>query len=182
MRPRTWIGLAFLLLLLLGAGSAPGAPSPLPDAKIVVLKSLRSLQLFSQGRLLRVYKIGLGSRPVGAKRRQGDRRTPEGMYRICLKNPRSQYYLSLQVSYPNRADAERGLADGLLTREEHARIAAAERRGAPPPSNTRLGGDIFIHGNGSSSDWTWGCMALEDEEMKEIFALVPVGTPVEIRP
>jgi len=179
MRPRTWIGVAILLPLLLGAGSAP---TPLPDAKIVVLKSLRTLQLFSQGRLVRIYKIGLGSSPVGAKRRQGDRRTPEGSYRICLKNPHSQYYLSLQVSYPNRADADRGLADGLLSREQHERIAAAERRGMPPPSNTPLGGDIFIHGRGSSSDWTWGCMALDDAEMKEIFSLVPVGAPVEIRP
>jgi murein L,D-transpeptidase YafK len=182
MRPRALIGVAVLLPLLLGAGRAPVVPAPLPDAKVVILKSLRSLQLFSQGRLVRVYRIGLGTSPVGQKRRQGDRRTPEGTYRICLKNPRSQYYLSLQVSYPNRADADRGLADGLLSREQHARIAAAERRGAPPPSGTPLGGDIFIHGNGSSSDWTWGCMALDDKEMKEIFALVPVGTPVEIRP
>jgi hypothetical protein len=90
MRSRIWIGVAILLPLLLGAGGAPGLSAPLPDAKIVVLKSLRSLQLFSQGRLVRVYKIGLGSTPVGPKRRQGDRRTPEGMYRICLKNPRSQ--------------------------------------------------------------------------------------------
>jgi len=182
MRSRTRIGVAVLLPLLLGAGRAPAGPTPLPEAKIVVLKSLRSLQLFSRGRLVRVYKIGLGSSPVGPKRRQGDRRTPEGMYRICLKNPRSQYYLSLQMSYPNRADADRGLADGLLSREEHRRIADAERRGAPPPSNTQLGGDVFLHGGGSASDWTWGCMALNNPEMKEIFALVSVGTPVEIRP
>jgi murein L,D-transpeptidase YafK len=182
MRPRTWIGVAVLLPLLLGAGGAPGLSAPLPDAKIVVLKSLRTLQLFSQGRLVRVYKIGLGSTPVGPKRRQGDRRTPEGRYRICLKNPRSQYYLSLQVSYPNRADADRGLAAGLLSPEEHRRITDAERRGVPPPANTQLGGDVFLHGGGSGSDWTWGCMALNNPEMKEIFALVPVGTPVEILP
>jgi murein L,D-transpeptidase YafK len=103
VRSRSWTSVAVLLPLLLGAGRALAPPAPLPAPKIVVLKSLRALQLYSQGRLVRIYRIGLGTSPVGPKQRQGDRRTPEGMYRICLKNPRSQYYLSLQVSYPNQA-------------------------------------------------------------------------------
>jgi murein L,D-transpeptidase YafK len=165
----------------MGAGAAHG-PSPLPAARIEVWKAKRELRLFSQGRLVERYRIGLGLAPVGHKEKAGDRRTPEGTYRICNKNPHSQYYLSLQISYPSRTDADRALAAGRLTPGQYERIAAADRRGAPPPSNTPLGGDIFIHGRGSSADWTWGCVALDDPDMKELFALVPVGTPVEIRP
>jgi len=175
-------GIAVLLPLLLGAAGGDRLPSPLPAPKIVVYKAQRQARLFSKGKLVRTYRIALGSAPVGRKERAGDRKTPEGRYIICNKNPHSHYYLSLQVSYPNRADADRALADGRITREQHRRIADADRRGVPPPSGTPLGGDIFIHGNGSSPDWTWGCMALDDPQMKELFDLVPVGASVEINP
>lgn len=177
---RLRLGAVLLVPLLLGTASGARLPSPLPIPKIVVFKAQRQAQLFSRGKLVRTYKIALGSSPVGRKERAGDRRTPEGHYTICNKNPHSHYYLSLQISYPNRADADRALAAGLITHEQHQRIAEADRRGAPPPSGTALGGDIFIHGKGSSPDWTWGCMALDDPQMKELFDLVPVGTPVEI--
>jgi murein L,D-transpeptidase YafK len=155
---------------------------PLKNPHIVVLKSERRLELYSDGSLVRMYKVGLGHNPVPDKQRQGDRATPEGEFYVFTKNNKSAFYLSLGISYPNIEDAERGLRDGLISRGVHAAIVKAIKRKATPPQNTRLGGDIYIHGNGASSDWTWGCVALENEEMKELFNAVPVGTAVTIKP
>jgi murein L,D-transpeptidase YafK len=155
---------------------------PLTAPRIVIKKSARQLLLFSAGKLVRTYRIGLGSSPVGDKVRQGDRRTPEGDFYIFTRNDKSAYYLSLGISYPNAAHAKRGLREGLITKAEYDSIMLALAAKKAPPQNTRLGGDIYIHGNGSQSDWTWGCAALEDEEMLELFKAVPVGTPVRIEP
>lgn len=153
---------------------------PLKDPRIVVIKNKRQLKLYSAGSLVRTYKIGLGLNPVDDKKRQGDRATPEGDFYIFTKNNKSAYYLSLGLSYPNVEDAERGLRDGLISRTQHDVIVKAIKRKATPPQNTALGGDIYIHGNGASSDWTWGCVALENEDMRELFDAVQVGTPVTI--
>lgn len=162
----------------------PSAPLKLPlkNPRIVVLKGKRRLELHSDGAVVRSYKIGLGLNPVPDKLRQGDRATPEGEFYIFTRNDKSAFYLSLGISYPNVEDAERGLRDGLISRAQHDAIVRAIKRKATPPQNTRLGGDIFIHGNGASSDWTWGCVALENEHVKELFHAVPVGTPVTIKP
>lgn len=188
MRRRV-LSLLLLCALALGAAATVRAfwlrqplPRPLRNPEIQVFKAKRQLELRAEGRIVRTYRIGLGSQPSGAKRRQGDRRTPEGTYFICNKNPRSQFYLSLQVNYPNEDDADRGLADGLITPLQHERIVRASERRKIPPAETRLGGEIFIHGNGSGSDWTWGCIALDDSEMKELFDAIAVGTPVTIFP
>jgi murein L,D-transpeptidase YafK len=153
---------------------------PLVNPKVVVIKSKRLLQLYSNGSLVRTYRVALGLSPVENKLRAGDRRTPEGEFYICLKNSRSQFYLSLGLSYPNREHAERGLREGLITRAQYNQIIDALMRKRTPPQNTRLGGEIFIHGNGSASDWTWGCVALDDRDIRELFDAVPVGTPVTI--
>ena len=71
---------------------------------------------------------------------------------------------------------------GLITRAQHRGIVEAARRGACPPWDTQLGGEIFIHGRGSSSDWTWGCVALDDGDVRELYARIPVGTPVLVEP
>ena len=155
---------------------------PLADPQIVVLKSKRQLKLYSGGSLVRIYKVGLGLNPIDDKKRQGDRATPEGDFYIFTKNNKSAYYLSLGISYPNVEDAERGLRDRLISRAHHDAIVKAIKRKATPPQNTALGGDIYIHGNGASSDWTWGCVALENEDIKELFDAVRVGTPVTIKP
>ena len=154
---------------------------PLVNPRIVVLKSKRELKLYSDGSLVRTYKVGLGLNPVDDKKRQGDRATPEGEFYIFTKNNKSAYYLSLGLSYPNIEDAERGLRDGLISRTQHDAIVKAIRRKTAPPQNTELGGDIYIHGNGASSDWTWGCVALENEDIRELFDAVGVGTPVTIK-
>jgi murein L,D-transpeptidase YafK len=160
----------------------PKLQLPLRQPKIVVKKGQRQLLLFSEGKLVRTYHIGLGLSPLGDKVRQGDRRTPEGDFYIFTKNDKSAYYLSLGVSYPNATHAERGLRDGLITKAQHDTIMSALRAKKGPPQNTRLGGDIYIHGNGSQSDWTWGCVALENEDIRELFNAVNVGTPMTILP
>jgi murein L,D-transpeptidase YafK len=154
----------------------------LKNPRIVVMKGARQMEVYSDGSVIRVYKIGLGLNPVPDKQKQGDRATPEGEFYIFTKNPKSAFYLSLGISYPNIEDAERGLRDGLITRSQHDAIVRAIKRKATPPQNTRLGGDIYIHGNGAGSDWTWGCVALENEDMRELFDAIPVGTQVTIKP
>jgi murein L,D-transpeptidase YafK len=137
--------------------------------RIVVHKSKRKMLLLWEGKVFRRYSIGLGQSPLGPKQRQGDSKTPEGLYTISGRNPASAYHLALRISYPNEADIER-----------------ARQAGDDP------GGDIMIHGlpNGEAestkharmSDWTMGCIAVTDEEMEEIWRLVPDGTPIEINP
>lgn len=136
---------------------------------ILVEKAARRLTLLRQGRALASYPVSLGFSPVGGKEREGDGRTPEGRYTIEWKNPQSVAYLSLKVSYPEPAEA-----------------AEAQSRGEPP------GGDIMIHGimNGYGwlgrlhrrMDWTSGCVAVTNDEMRAIYARVEPGTPIEIRP
>jgi murein L,D-transpeptidase YafK len=194
---RATLILALLLMLFGSAGLPPtltnahrtddaAAPQtkplklPLISPRIVVKKAERKLFLYSAGKLVRTYHVGLGLSPVGDKVRQGDRRTPEGDFYIFTKNDKSAFYLSLGVSYPNAAHAERGLRDGLITRAQYESIISALDAKQAPPQNTKLGGDIYIHGNGASSDWTWGCVALENDDVRELFNAVPVGTPVRI--
>jgi tetratricopeptide (TPR) repeat protein len=140
-----------------------------PASKVLIEKSQRTLTLLSQDKVLKIYKIALGGNPKGPKERQGDNKTPEGTYVIDSRNRDSAYHLSLHISYPSEKDRKR-----------------ARELGVSP------GGDIMIHGlkNGFSwmgdlhreSDWTKGCIAVTDEEIEEIAALVPNGTAVEIRP
>jgi len=153
---------------------------PLSDPKILVSKSRRRLMLYSNNKVVRVYRIGLGTDPINDKVREGDRRTPEGEFYIFTKNEHSAFYLSLGLSYPNKEDAERGLHDGLITRAQYKAIVDAISRKVAPPQSTPLGGQIYIHGNGSQSDWTWGCVALDDANIRELFDAVPIGTPVVI--
>ena len=144
-------------------------------------KSRHTLELFSGSTLLRTYPVGLGMNPVDPKRRQWDLCTPEGHYLICAKNPNSKYTLGLVLNYPNADDARRGVREGLISASEGDAILAALKRGECPPMNTPLGGDIVIHGRGAGNDWTAGCVALEDGDVRELYGAVDVGTPVEIR-
>ena len=160
----------------------PALRLPLKNPHIVVMKGKRRMELYADGSIVRTYQIGLGLNPVPDKIRQGDRATPEGEFYVFTKNNRSAFYLSLGISYPNVEDAERGLRDGLISRAQHDAIVRAIKRKATPPQNTKLGGDIYIHGNGAKSDWTWGCVALENEDMRELFDAVAVGTRVTIKP
>lgn len=133
---------------------------------IIVHKARRRMLLVSDGRVLRRYKINLGFAPVGDKKFEGDGKTPEGLYTIDRRNPESRFHLSLGISYPNAED-----------------VAEARALGKNP------GGEIFIHGQKnpfskkrSTENWTWGCIAVTNREIEEIYAMVKDGTPILINP
>lgn len=160
---------AFLTISLLLASAFVHAATPQQADRIIVHKAQRKMELLRGGRVIKTYRIALGSNSVGPKTRQGDHRTPEGRYRIDAKNSHSRFHLSLHISYPDAYDRER-----------------ARKLGVSP------GGDIMIHGLPdrfaylgslqSKYDWTDGCIAVSNSEIEEIWKLVPVGTEVDINP
>ena len=137
--------------------------------KVVVHKAERKLELLQRGVVVRTYKVALGLNPIGTKERSGDFRTPEGAYRLVRRNPRSDYFLSMQVSYPNDTDLK------------HAKR-----------NHWDTGGSIMIHGLPNqlkhdpsyyeSRDWTDGCIAVSNSDMLEIWLLVPDNVPIDILP
>jgi len=172
---RTIPPLCALLIVMLsfvsvvGVGSQEKNESIVHADKVIVFKAKRELQLLKGEEVLKTYKIALGTEPVGPKTQQGDHRTPEGTYTLDFRNAHSQFYKSMHITYPNSAD----------------RAQARKRR-------VSTGGSIMIHGlpNGWGKigkmhllrDWTDGCIAVTNEEINEIWRLVPNGTPIEIKP
>ena len=163
-----------IFLLFLGLAVYYFYPeNKLPDNiqinKIVVYKSKRQLLAYSNGKLIKTYKISLGNVPIGDKEFEGDKKTPEGFYIINDKNPNSGYHKNLGISYPNQEDIEN-----------------AKRLGKP------VGGDVKIHGLRNKMgiigkfhrwfDWTLGCIAVTDNEIDELYGAVKIGTPIEIKP
>jgi murein L,D-transpeptidase YafK len=114
-------------------------------ARLLLNKAQRRLELWAGRRMIKAYRVQLGRNPVGPKRQRGDSRTPEGEYFICAHTP-STYYLALWISYPNLEDAKAGLAAKRLSQKQSDEIAAALAKGRCPPQNTRLGGDLLLHG------------------------------------
>jgi len=169
---RRWGALLWSILLLAvgGAGCGVGVAEGIAMGDhIVVHKSERKLYLYGGDRLLGEYKVALGLNPVGQKVRERDFRTPEGRYYLARRNTRSDYFLAIQVSYPNKEDELR-----------------ARKHGVPP------GGLIMIHGlpNApkyppayySSSDWTDGCIALSNSDMVEVWMRTQDNIPIDIYP
>lgn len=154
----------------------------LENPRIVIEKKNRRLKIFDGDRLVKTYKMRLGFAPRGAKEIEGDGKTPEGKFYVFTKNPESKFYLSLGLSYPNAEAATRGWREKIISQAEHDEILKAIEEKRMPPQNTRLGGEIYIHGGGIADDWTQGCVALKNEEVEEIFNAVPVGAEVEIVP
>ncbi len=151
--------------------------------KIYVYKNQRKLLLVNDNVLIRDYRIALGPNPNGDKYFQGDGRTPEGNYSICVKNPVSKYYKSLGLNFPDPKHAQIALEMGFISPEEYSRIVDASNGMKLPPYNTALGGAIFIHGGGGArEDWTLGCIALNNTDIDELFQVVRVGTPVLVLP
>ena len=120
--------------------------------------------------------------PVPPKENEGDNATPEGVYKVCGKLPKSSYHKALILNYPNLEDANRGLKNELISKIEFDAISQAIQNNKCPPFKTRLGGEIEIHGMGSQVDWTWGCIALENPDVEELYQMLPNGTVVTIKP
>ena len=163
----------------------PWNSSDLPEMenpRILVKKKERTLEVFDGDKLIKTYQIALGFEPAGDKEIQGDGKTPEGDFYIFTKNPKSKFYLSLGVSYPSLDDAKRGLENELISREQHDSIIDAINEKKIPLQNTKLGGEIYIHGEGNVTDWTAGCIALKNSDMKELFDALGTKTPVRIEP
>jgi len=152
------------------------------NPEIKIKKRQRVLEVFDNGRMVKAFTVVLGFAPTGDKEIEGDGRTPEGEFYVFTKNAESKFHLSLGLSYPSKNDANRGFADGLITKAERDEIVAAVDNKRMPPQKTALGGEIYIHGGGTERDWTWGCVALKNDEIEELFAEVPVGTKVTILP
>ena len=165
-----------------GAGDCSAWAAQASTDFVVVTKHLRRLTLCRGATAQGSYCAGLGSSPVGDKEREGDRRTPEGVFYIPRKIPNSSYYKAFLISYPDAADAQRGLAAGIITRSEHDAIVRAQAARSEPPQQTGLGGLVEIHGNGSGSDWTWGCVATEDTTIDRLWTAIDVGDTVVVLP
>jgi len=161
------------LLCLAFSLNAPASTTPVTGSrtvdKVLVLKSERKLYLQQRGETIKSYRISLGKQPNGAKQREGDLRTPEGFYWIDWRKPSDKYQLSLHISYPNARD-----------------LAKAKETGVPPGSMIMIHGtpldeeypEWFFH----TLDWTEGCIAMKNADMREVWSLVRDGTLIEIRP
>lgn len=157
------------LASILAASSTPARAATGRSDRLVVEKAARQLSIVRAGAVVRTFRVALGRQPVGTKLYEGDGRTPEGLYFVDARNPSSNFYRALRISYPNRHDRRR-----------------AERLGE------RAGGLVMIHGlppdrvawaaDHWKFNWTNGCIAVNNREMDELWASVEIGTPVEIRP
>ena len=158
-----------LLALCFVIGPAASLAAEVSVDKLLILKQERRLEVISDDEIIRSYRVALGRKPIGHKRQQGDQRTPEGIYTIDWRHESPKFNLSLHLDYPNLKDQ-----------------ATAYQRGLDP------GGMIMIHGTPIDDeypewyfeglDWTDGCIALDNRDMRELWELVPDGTLVEIRP
>lgn len=168
-----WIWRCCCLLMFVlpqGSWAEGGMASEFPAAQLVIVeKSARKLHLVRNGQPFRTFDIALGVAPLGDKEQEGDARTPEGRYLLDLRNPDSDFFLSIRISYPNDQDRRR-----------------ARQMGVDP------GGQIMIHGQPNAptfsdgyyktADWTNGCIAVSNSDMIDIWLMTPDGTPIEIRP
>lgn len=162
------------------AAAEAGVAWPPPAVWIDIDKSERRLTLYSGEQPLKDYQVGLADGD-GDKTREGDLKTPTGTFRVVTRNPKSSFHLFLGISYPNPEDAARGLDAGLISQAQHDQIVVAAESRKKPPWNTTLGGAIGIHGGGGSADWTLGCIAVEDAEIEELWAVTRMGTKVRIQ-
>jgi hypothetical protein len=152
------------------------------DDYVVVRKSKRNVALCKSGKLVKNLRSGLGSKPTGDKVEEGDGKTPEGVFYVPRLVPNSSYYKAFLLSYPSTEDAVRGVTSGLITSAQRSQIQSAHAACVEPPQNTALGGDLELHGNGSSADWTAGCVALDDTGIDLLWSSIGVGDSIVVKP
>ena len=157
-----------ILLLVLVCAGVQANDFPVAD-KVIIEKGDRKLHLIRNGEAFRTFEIALGIRPIGDKESEGDFRTPEGRYLLDRRNPNSDFFLSIHISYPNREDARQARDKGLSP-----------------------GGAIMIHGQPNTptrseayyrtQDWTNGCITVSNSDMIDIWLMTGDNTPIEILP
>lgn len=160
--------LCLSLATLSHANASPALSGKTID-KVLVVKTTRQLHLISHGQTLKSYRISLGKQPKGAKMREGDKRTPEGFYWLDWRKTSDNYNLAMHISYPNSRDKAQAAKQGVSA-----------------------GSMIMIHGTPiddeypewyfKTLDWTNGCIAMSNTDMREVWNLVKDGTLIEIRP
>jgi hypothetical protein len=153
-----------------------------PNHYVVVRKSARNMALCKKGALVANFNVGLGFAPTGDKEWQGDGKTPEGVFYIPQVLPNSSYYKAFLISYPDVVDAERGVAAGKISASQKSAIETAQASCKAPPQTTALGGYVEVHGHGGGQDWTWGCVAVENSEIDQMWSVLGVGDTIVILP
>ena len=165
--------------------AGPALP-PLRTPRIVIEKSKGRLTVFDGATLVKQYAVIVGV-VAGDKRVEGDCRTPEGEFYVCVKNPKSKFTLSLGLNYPRASDARRGRAAGIISARQCQQIIEANARNRQPLWNTKLGGEIMIHGKrrdtqGQVRSGTLGCIAMDDANIRDLYPRIPHGAVVIIKP
>ena len=160
--------LAAIIFALMAPGLLQAGDFPVADL-VIIEKDARDLHLLQNGEIFKTFKIALGIVPVGDKEKEGDFKTPEGQYLLDRRNPNSDYFLSIHISYPDARD-----------------LSEAAAAGVDP------GGAIMIHGQPNvptrseayyrTQDWTNGCIAVSNSDMIDIWLMTDENTPIEIRP
>lgn len=161
------------------------------EYQILISKKNHELIVEKAGEVVKKYHIASGKGGKGTKRRQGDSKTPQGVYRIADFKESSRFHYFIQLDYPNLIDAWYGYKNKTIDSADFKRIAAAYKNRETPPQDTKLGGFIGIHGLGEQNEkkltihqelnWTEGCIALTNEEINDLRKFVDVGTPVIIK-
>ena len=164
------------------AGSGLSVCDVTKDDYVAVRKSARNLALCNKGALVKNFQVGLGFAPVGDKVLRGDGKTPEGVYYVSLRLPSSSYYKAFLLSYPDKADAVRGVQAGLISAAQKQAIDQAQDACGNPPQQTGLGGEIELHGKGGDSDWTLGCIAGDDSTIDEVWAKIDAKDTIVVYP
>ena len=163
------------------------SPEEAGKISIVVWKERRDLELLSDGEVIATYTVGLGGWPWDHKIAQGDSRTPEGEYYICVRKNSEKFYRSLGISYPNKEDAANAYKFGTISKKQKNAIDAAIDARQQPLWNTAIGGAIMIHGEGEEGwggeyDWTAGCIAVNNEVIDILWEYCKMGCDVTIYP
>jgi hypothetical protein len=180
-------GIIFFILIL-SAANAMVAELPLSARRIVIDKAIKNLVLFQEGKQVAEFPATFGIDPDSDKYKAFDCATPEGLYFITNKKINSRFHRLVGISYPNIVNAEKGLAEGVISLMEYKRIYEAIQKSRRPPDDTGLGCSIAIHGGGvfrnfdmtRERDWTEGCIALNNNDIEKLFNFCRSGDPVII--
>ena len=147
------------------------------EKKIVIHKNQHLMEVYLGNHLLKEYEVSISQKPIGDKIKEGDKKTPTGTFYVARKNPNSSFHKALVLGYPTMKHAKEGLFYDLIDQETYQRIEESAKRCKEPPRNTGLGNLIEIHGGDKpgSPDWTWGCVAISNKAMDEVYSFAEVG-------